>query len=367
MNFVNNIKNEYIRIKNQVNNNEIHIDGEIGNSLFTDGYTFDKFKADLTAIQGDVTINIKSYGGDLFEALAIHDYIRNIPNNVTTKIVGATASAGTIISFAGNTRLISANSRYLIHKPMIGAMGNSDDFRTVLDMLESLDKQLVDLYTKRSKLNEQDVLSLMIKEEFITAQKALEYGFVDAIIEENTQIKVTNQKTEKMEKVLKALNVDSEEKAMNAITDLQGLALKVQDLEVENTILNEEKEDKEKELEDLKAKVAKLEEELKEKEVENKEEEAEEIEKEVEDAVQNKKISEETKNDWMAVGEEKGLKHLRKLLNSIPNPVKADNFSRHSQKLVTGNPYNTKEELTAAFKNNKITAGEYQKQLKRFN
>jgi enoyl-CoA hydratase/carnithine racemase len=276
--------------------------------------------------------------------------------------VGATASAGTVIAFAGNTRLISKNSRYLIHKPMVGAMGNSDDFKKVLSQLESLDAQLVNLYAERSKLSKDEILALMIKEEFISADQALEYGFVDGIIEENTTKKFTNKKTESMEKVLKALSVDSEEKAINAITDLQGIALKVSDLEVTNTILNEEGEDKDKEIEELKATIASLEEKLKEKEVTNAEEEAEEIEDAINKAVQNKKITDDTRNEWQEIGNEKGIKHLNKLLNSIPEPKEA----KLSQRIVTGNPYNSKDDLTAAFKANKITAGEYQKQLKRF-
>jgi ATP-dependent Clp protease, protease subunit len=359
MKFVNNIKNEFIRIKNEVNNNEILIDGEIGESLFTEGYSFSTFKDDLSQVEGDVVINIKSYGGDLFEALAVYDYIKAMKNKVTTRIVGATASAGTVIAFAGDERLISANSRYLIHKPMVGAMGNSDDFKKVLSMLESLDAQLVSLYAEKSKLSNEEILALMIREEFITAQKALEYGFVDGIIEDKSQTKFTNKSEKKMEKVLTALKVDSEDKALNAITEMQA---SLQALKVKNEETEEEMGDKDKEIEDLKAKIATLEEQLKEKEVENAEEEMEEIEDAITNAIKAGKITNENKSDWEDIGLEKGSKYLNKMLASIPEPKKG----KLSNIIIEGDGFKTKDELNAAFKANKITAGEYAKQLKKF-
>lgn len=364
MDFVNHIKNEHIRIRNEVNNNEIYIDGDIGASLFTDGYDFARFKADVSKIEGDISINIKSYGGDLDEALAIHDYIRSIDNHVTTKVIGATASAGTVISFAGDKRLISANSRYLIHKPMVGVMGNSDDFKRILDQLESLDRQLVNLYTGRNKLTAEQTLELMIKEEFITAKKALEYGFVDEIIEEKTQKKVTNQTNEGMSKKLfDALKVDNEEKGLEVLNDLQAKVKKLADKDVELTILNEEKEEKEEEIEELKAEIAKLKEQLKNKEVEESEKEAEEIENMLNEAVQNKKIAAEAKNELQAYGEEKGAKKLAKLLNSIPEPKKVPLH----QVPAGATSYANLAELKNAFKAGKLTAKEYADGLKLFN
>ena len=362
MEFKNHIKNEHIRIRNEVNNNEIFIDGDIGASLFTYGYDFAQFKNDIAQIEGDISINIKSYGGDLYEAWAIYDYIRNVKNKVTTRIVGATASAGTVIALAGDVRLISENSRYLIHKPMVGIMGNSDDFKRVLGQLESLDKQITQMYAQRSNLSEEEVLELMIKEEFISAEKALEYGFVDSIIENKTQTKVTNQTHEKVmsEKLLKALNVDNEDKGLEVLNDLQSKAKQLDDKFVELQILNEEKEDKDKEIEDLKAEIAKLKDKLKAKEVEESEEEAENIKDVIDKAIQNKKITEESRASWEEFGDLKGSKALAKMIDSIPTPT-ARNYP-----IEDGQAYATKAELTKAFKAGSITAGEFESKLKLF-
>lgn len=183
--FKNHIKNECINIRNAVNgNHEIEINGEIGQSIFSDGYTFEKFKNDLNMMDDKIVINIKSMGGNLFEALAIYDHIRSLKNKVVTKIVGSSASAATIISLAGDKRYITENSRYLIHKPMLSAMGNSDDFEQVLNTLKDLDKQVVDLYVKRTKLSTEEVLQLMKEEKFISAEEAIEKGFIDDYVQD---------------------------------------------------------------------------------------------------------------------------------------------------------------------------------------
>lgn len=365
MNFRNNIKNEFIRFRNEVNNNEIYIEGDIGASLFTDGYDFNRFKDDLSSVEGEVVINIKSYGGDLFEALAIYDMIKGISNHVTTNIVGATASAGTVIAYAGDTRRITKNSRYLIHKPMVGAMGNSDDIRKVLATLESLDRQLVNLYAENAKLDKEGILSLMIREEFITAEKALEYGFVDEIIPEKSLNKVTNQKTEEMEKVLKALNVDSEDKALNAIDEFKNkikvLNEEKEEKEEEMAKAEEEKEEKEKEIEDLKAEIAKLKEKLKAQEEDEEKEEAENIANLIIDAVNSGKIAENSIANWEEIGKERGFKALKNLLNGIPTPKN----QKFSTMIKEGGDYKTREEALNAFKAGKITAGEYGNLIKK--
>ena len=138
-------KSKFIAFKE---NNEVDILTDIGSGLFFEGYTYANFASDIATLEGDITINIKSYGGDVHEALAIYDAIKSIENKVTTRVVGATASAGTIISMAGDVRLISANSRYLIHRVMAGAMGNVDDLQEVINQLEDYDRQLISLYEK---------------------------------------------------------------------------------------------------------------------------------------------------------------------------------------------------------------------------
>lgn len=224
--FINNYKNENIKFINSVNgNNEIEIIGNIGVSWFDNGYTFNKFKEDLNKINGKIIINIMSMGGDLFEALAIYDHIRSLKNKVVTKIIGSTASAGTIISLAGDRRYITPNSRYLIHKPMVHLIGNSDDFEDVLKQLKDLDKQIVDLYSKRTKLTAKEIIKLMGEEKFISSEEAIEKGFIDDYVKDKDYANIVDAEIPQIN--INIINDDNMETKIN-----------IDEEKIENTLIN---------------------------------------------------------------------------------------------------------------------------------
>ena len=340
--FVNNIKNESINFKNSVNgNSEIEISGEIGQSFFSDGYTFDKFKNDLNQINGKIIINIKSMGGNLFEALAIYDHIRSLKNKVVTKIVGSSASAATLISLAGDTRYITQNSRYLIHKPMIAAMGNSDDFKRVIEQLEDLDRQVVNLYVQRTKLTEEEVVNLMKEEKFISSEEAITMGFVDDYVKDKDYVKPEeienndkNIKTEDMNaEILKMLGVENDaeakEKIENMLTQISEFTNKIDNTtqeattEVENNVETEIEATQESASEDVNDVINEVNDEN-DAEEEKEEDEAEDV-KEDEDAENEKDdekeadAEEEEKEDAEA---EEDVEKLKAKIKSLEKALK---------------------------------------------
>jgi len=417
--FYNKYKNEFVKIENSVNGDgEIDISGPIGgDSMFDYGYSFEHFKYDLSQIQGDITVNIKSYGGNLFEALAIYDCIRSLKNHVTTKVVGTSASAGTLISLAGDKRLISKNSRYLIHKPMIGAMGNSDDFEKVLESLKDLDKQLIKLYVERTNLEGSEVLELMRKETFISAQEAIDKGFIDGYIKEKKKIensdevnKVNKKINNDMDnKILEALNVESEEELFNKIQhlvinkdeadentadetnetdengekiivspedivdDMDGEVFKQEkkEEEEEEEKMEEEKEEEEKEeeeeenIESLKETIKELEKRLEEYEKDEAEDLANEVNDYVELKIQENVIKEEAKDAWFEVGVEKGFEMLKTLVEAIP---KVENKKESLSDFIKGDEDNDtasrKAKVFNEWAEGKITDKEYLERIK---
>ncbi len=408
--FHNNIKNEFIRIKNSVEDNEIHINGPIGgDSIFDHGYNFDDFKKDLSNITGRITINIKSYGGNLFEALAIYDYIRSLKNKVTTKIVGSSASAATIISLAGDERLISKNSRYLIHKPSIMAMGNSDDFKRILEQLEDLDKQLVDLYSERTKMTKEGVLELMTKEDFISSAEAIEKGFIDGYIEEKSQNKPQNKETkqelgEVLDKFLNKKNInimeilenlqDNQQEEETVTTTVEPIEEPTETSEetsetVENVVENkseetndsiedvedkkedeeEEKEDEKKEEEEeedkddtikkLKEEIEELKKKLAKNEVDEAEEMANELTTYLDEAVKSGRIKEESRDEWINIGVEQGINVVKTLMSSIPEKPKQT--KKLSDVITKSDQFIGKEDIVKQWKNGEIDTETYLK------
>lgn len=187
-------------IKNLLNGDaEIDIFGDIGW-----GYSLYQLRQDLFGVQGDaLTINISTYGGDVFEAFAIGGVLEDMKKTVTTVGYGIVASAGTVILLAGDKKKMAANSFFMIHNPTAMAGGEASEMRKTADLLDKIQSQLVDIYVtaieKSGKLIDGDreatakkVTKWVEDETWFTADEALQYGFIDEITEPVEFITPTN-------------------------------------------------------------------------------------------------------------------------------------------------------------------------------
>lgn len=187
-------------IKNLLNGDaEIDIFGDIGW-----GYSLYQLRQDLFGVQGDaLTINISTYGGDVFEAFAIGGVLEDMKKTVTTVGYGIVASAGTVILLAGDKKKMAANSFFMIHNPTAMAGGEASEMRKTADLLDKIQSQLVDIYVtaieKSGKLIDSDreatakkVTKWVEDETWFTADEALQYGFIDEITEPVEFITPTN-------------------------------------------------------------------------------------------------------------------------------------------------------------------------------
>jgi len=256
-----------IKILNEANEATILMTGDIGQSWFSDGWTLDKFKdvvsnMNVTAL----TIEVKSNGGDVMEAFAIYDKIKSMPARVTVKIIGSSASAATIIASGADRILISENSRYLVHNAQTFIEGNKEMMKDAYKQLESFDNQILDIYVKRTGKSRDLLAQLMTEERWMTANEALEWGFVDDIIKPEN--KITNMK--------KFQNLTEEEQ-----------------MEMDQLIADKAA---------LTDKVAELEAKLAEYETAQAEKMEEELEEEVTAAIRNGKIKAEQKASWVEFG-----------------------------------------------------------------
>ncbi|MCC8019543.1 MAG: Clp protease ClpP, partial [Rikenellaceae bacterium] len=155
----------YIRIDDRAETGRtvIDIEGVIGvaeQMQFADGCgsvsTYGSLKALLdraaqTRATG-ITVNIRSTGGSVQDALLIYDYLRSTGAQVTTHCFGYVASAATIIAQAASPggREISANALYLIHNSSCEAEGSSGEMAATADMLRQTDERIAAIYASRS-------------------------------------------------------------------------------------------------------------------------------------------------------------------------------------------------------------------------
>ena len=133
----------------------------------------------------DISLYINSPGGSVTAGLAIYDTMKYIKCEVSTICMGMAASMGAFLLSAGTKgkRLALPNSTIMIHQPSGGAQGQATDMRIhtewILDVKKKLNKMLSEATGQPLEVIERDTE----RDNFMTAQQALEYGLVDRIID----------------------------------------------------------------------------------------------------------------------------------------------------------------------------------------
>lgn len=100
----------------------------------------------------DVTVNINSPGGDMFEGLAIYNLLREYQESYG-QVLGIAASAASVIAMAGDDIQIGRGAFLMIHNCWVVAMGNRHDFAELSASLEPFDNAMADIYAARSGLD----------------------------------------------------------------------------------------------------------------------------------------------------------------------------------------------------------------------
>lgn len=158
---------------------EIAIMGEIGPTEY--GYIgAEGIKRALDAIgKAPVNVLLNSPGGDAFEGIAIYNLLRAHPGKITVKVLGMAASAASVIAMAGDEIIMAQASTMMIHSAWALVIGNQDDMREFADVLDMLDTSVAGLYASRTGLSQAEVLRMMKKETWMSAELAVEKGFAD--------------------------------------------------------------------------------------------------------------------------------------------------------------------------------------------
>ncbi len=163
--------------------NTISVFDVIGQDYWGEGITAKRIAGALRAMNGaDVTVNINSPGGDMFEGLAIYNLLREYEGHVTVKVLGIAASAASIIAMAGDDIQIGRGAFLMIHNCWLYAMGNRHDFAELAQSLEPFDTAMADIYAARSGLDIAAVQKLMDAESYIGGSDVVAKGLADSLL-----------------------------------------------------------------------------------------------------------------------------------------------------------------------------------------
>lgn len=172
----------------QVQERTLFLNGTIAEeSWFDDDVTPQLFKDELMAGSGDITVWINSPGGDCVAAAQIYNMLMDYKGDVTVKIDGIAASAASVIAMAGTKVLVSPVSMLMIHNPMTAAFGNSEEMQKAIEMLGSVKDSIINAYEIKTGLSRAKLSHLMDAETWMDANKAVELGFADEIMQRSTE------------------------------------------------------------------------------------------------------------------------------------------------------------------------------------
>lgn len=157
---------------------------------FDEPYTSPKKIKDqlLNANNQPIKVKINSGGGSVFSASEIYTELKNYENEVLIEIQGLAGSAASVIAMSGNKISMSPVAQIMIHNASCTTSGDKNNLDHTRQVLNSIDEMIANAYVLKTNLKHEEVLEMMNKETWLTAQKAKELGFCDEIIFDNKNI-----------------------------------------------------------------------------------------------------------------------------------------------------------------------------------
>lgn len=173
--------------KNEDGERTLYFDGYIAEEIwFDDDITPKKFKAELMESDGDISVWINSPGGDVFAASQIYNMLKEYKGKVTVKVDGLAASAASVIAMAGDEILMSPVAMLMIHNPSTLIWGEEADMVKAKEMLAEVKESIVNAYELKTSLSRNKISKMMDMETWMSAKKAVELGFADKVLYEDT-------------------------------------------------------------------------------------------------------------------------------------------------------------------------------------
>lgn len=138
----------------------------------------------------DIYLYINSPGGSVTAGMAIYDTMQYVQPDVVTVGMGMAASMGQFLLTAGakGKRYITPHTRVLMHQPLGGAGGTATEIRINADLILKMKQELAEIIAENTGKRVEQIIEDSDRDNWFSAQEALEYGFVDHIIESQSSI-----------------------------------------------------------------------------------------------------------------------------------------------------------------------------------
>lgn len=254
---------------------EIYIYGVVGRDVI-----FQDVKKAIDLANGEpIHLRISSEGGDVYEGYRIYQELNNYKGIVTAYIDGYCMSIATLIALAASEVTISPIGTYLIHNPMASPMmADAKELITTAKQLINIEDFLIGKYASKTLMSRDEVEKIMNEGREMTAQEAVDYGFVDrrgeplkavAYVNKTNEINMANEQLKNafltimnaLEDKAKVSNEAVVEESKAEVVEEKpqsDLEKKISELEAELTAKAENEKTLEAQLEEMKAKEAEV-------------------------------------------------------------------------------------------------------------
>ena len=132
----------------------------------------------------DINLYINSPGGSVTAGMAIYDTMNYVKCDISTICMGLAASMGAFLLSSGakGKRFALPNSEIMIHQPSGGAKGQATEIQIVAENILKTKKKLNEILAANTGQSVEQIAEDTERDNFMSAQEALEYGLVDQII-----------------------------------------------------------------------------------------------------------------------------------------------------------------------------------------
>ena len=132
----------------------------------------------------EIQFYINSPGGSVTDGMAIYDTMQYVKCDVSTICVGMAASMGAFLLSAGTKgkRIALPNAEIMIHQPSAGTQGQITDMAIHLKRLETIKKRMNQILSENTGRAIEEVTAACERDNFMSAQEAVDFGLVDKII-----------------------------------------------------------------------------------------------------------------------------------------------------------------------------------------
>jgi len=153
-------------------------------------------------------VHIHSVGGDVYEGLAIYDFLNSLDKKVTTVNEGLTASIATVVYLAGEERQATPNSQLFIHNAWTMTIGDADELAKQSEGLRKYNELISDIYVSKTNLTKEESLSLMKVETEFNSDQQVANGFATIKVEKLKAVAKINTNKMNIKDSLKKISDD---------------------------------------------------------------------------------------------------------------------------------------------------------------